>query len=371
MTESFMTKNYSAIYYPDSYIFNQKSLMTYLFIYDELHFVTFADDSKNPTEYFKNIPDYTTITSITKEGGQREFYIHGDEVKSNIAGDVNADARQVIEFYQFIHRYKSLIGEYIYFHPNMMANLWSNMTDQLWNGGLPTEDLLSLFTGSNPTILEYEKFQQEYPEIKNETLWRTVPTALNLAKDNELILISDRSNISVPFLSENHKNVKLLTSVLAEECVKIMIPDCRQATPDEILEIRSKLNDNLLPFRMTLQKLTGDLRGALEADINIDDLKGEAKFIVESQIEPQLYELKQAIERSNSKVMNNVFGKFLNWIPYIAKAYVMPTPDNILSVALKMGEDTNSILDTIDDFSYTKAQGLSFLLQVEEATSKK
>ncbi|EJX2556568.1 MULTISPECIES: hypothetical protein [unclassified Vibrio] len=366
-----MTKKYSAIYYPDSYIFSQKSLMTYLFIYDELHLVTFADDSKNPTEYFKNIPDYTTVTSMTQDGSQREFYIHGDEVTSNAAGDVNADARQVIQFYQFIHKYKSLIGESIYFHPNMIANLWSSMTEQLWNGGLPIQDLVSLLSGNNPTLLEYEKFQQEYPEVKSETLWRTVPTALNLAQDKDFILVSDKADISVPFLSENHKNVKLLTSVLAEECVKIMIPDCRQATPDEILEIRSKLKDNLLPFRMSLQKLTGDLRGALESDAKIDDLKGEAKFIVESQIEPQLYELKQAIERSNSKLMNNVFGKFLHWVPYIAKAWAMPTPENILSIAQKMGEDTNSILDTIDDFSYTKAQGLSFLLQVEEATGKK
>ncbi len=365
-----MRSVYSAVYYPNSYIQDQRSLMAYLFIYDELHFVTFSTDSRNPTEYFKNIPDHTEISSITKKG-KRNFWVTSNEVKSNLSGRLDEQTRQVVEFYQFIQRYKRFIGDSIHFHPNMIASLLSRMTDQITGAGLPASDLIQVLLRQDPAIIEFDKFQNEFPEVKTETLWATVPTALSLAKEKELILISDSSDIPVPLLSNKVKNVKLLTSILAEECIKITIPDCSSANPEEIFEIREKLKDALIPFRMSLQKLSGDLRNSLDEDMAIEDVKGEAKFIVESQIQPAVYELQKSIEKSNSKLINKVFGKVLSWIPYVAKAYAMPTPDNLLSVARKMGADSSSVFDAIDDISYTKAQGLSFLLQVEQATTKK
>ncbi|MDK2622450.1 hypothetical protein [Vibrio vulnificus] len=365
-----MKSNYSAIYYPNSYVQDPRSLMTYLFIYDEIHFITPAMDSRNPTEYFKNLPDYTKISSITRNG-QRNFLVTRDEVKSNQSGELDEKSKQVVQFYQFIQRYKDFIGESIYFHPNMIASLFSRLTEKVTGEGLPVSDLMQLFLRQDPAIIEFDKFQKEFPEVKNETLWATVPTALNLAKEKDLILVSDTSEIPVPLLSNKVRNVKLLTSILAEECVKITIPDCRSANPEEILEIREKLQDTLVPFRMSLQKLSGDLRNSLEEDMAIEDIKGEAKFIVESQIQPAVYELQKSIEKSNSKLLNNVFGKALSWLPFVAKAYTMPTPENLLAVAKKMGTDSNSVFDALDDLSYTKAQGLSFLLQVEQATTKK
>ncbi|HFI1564134.1 TPA: hypothetical protein ACGPLG_002587 [Yersinia enterocolitica] len=365
-----MKSNYSAIYYPNSYIQDQRSLMTYLFIYDEIHFVTFAPDSRNPTDYFKNLPDCTEISSITKNG-ERKFLVTRDEVKSNLSGSLDDKTIQVIEFYQFIQRYKGFIGESIHFHPNMLASLFSTLTDKITGEGLPISDLMKLFLRQDPAIVAFDKFQKEFPEVKTETLWATVPTAMNLAKEKELILVSDNSEISVPLLSNKVRSVKFLTSILAEECVKIAIPDCSSANPEEIFEIREKLKDTLVPFRMSLQKLSGDLRKSLEEDMAIEDIKGEAKFIVESQIQPAVFELQRSIEKSNSKLLNNVFGRILSWLPYVAKAYTMPTPDNLLAVAKKMGADSKSVFDAIDDLSYTKAQGLSFLLQVEKATTKK
>ena len=219
-------------------------------------------------------------------------------------------------------------------------------------------------------MIALQKFQDEFPEIKDEVLWKTVPTALKLSEENKLILVSDNSNISVPFLSENIKNVKLLTSILAQECVKIMIPDCRVATPQEILEIREKLNDTLIPFRLSLQKLSKDLRKALDSNVDIEQIHQEAKFIAESSIEPAVYELRRNIEKSDSKIFNKVFGKVLSWIPFIAKAYAIPTPDNLLGVAKKIGADSNALLDAVDDISFARNQGLSFLLKVEDEIHK-
>jgi len=213
-------------------------------------------------------------------------------------------------------------------------------------------------------------FRSKYPAIQDAVLQKTVPTATKLAKEKEFILISDNSDIPVPVLSEKIASVRKLTAILAEECIKLYIPKCLEVSPCEILEMRESLKDFLVPFRMSLQRLSKDLRAAIENASNMGDIYGEARFIAESQVEPAVSELRLKIEKTNSKFYNRVFGKTLSWIPFIAKAYALPTPDNILDVAKRIGADSGEILDGFDDFSFSRNQGLCFLLKVEDAFHK-
>ena len=66
-----------------------------------------------------------------------------------------------------------------------------------------------------------------------------------------------------------------------------------------------------------------------------------------------------------------VFGKVLSWVPFIAKAYALPTPDNLLAVAKKVGGDSTTLLDAVDEVSYTRSQGLCFLLKAEEILARR
>ncbi len=81
--------------------------------------------------------------------------------------------------------------------------------------------------------------------------------------------------------------------------------------------------------------------------------------------------MKKRIENANSKCFNKVFGKVLSWIPFIAKAYALPTPDNLLAVAKKVGKDSTTLLDAVDEVSYTRSQGLCFLLKAEEILARR
>jgi len=364
-----MTK-YSAIYYPDCYINNYKTLTTYLLLYDELHFIALSDDATNPTDRFRKLPKYTVVTRIWK-GQKHEFLISGSEIRTSEKSiEIDDQTKRTLLFYQFVQRYKILIGDAIFFHPHLLSSALNRIKDKLLRGELEFDELIKFFCGEDEEIRSLVNFQKEFPTIRDEVLWRIVPTAMKLAKEHDLLLVSDKEDVPVPFLSTEIASVKKLTSILAEECVNILVPSCREVSPEEILEIRQTLNDLLIPFRISLQRLSKDLRDAINSNMNINEIRREAKFIVESQVEPAVFELKKRIETANSKLFNKVFGKILSWIPFVAKAYALPTPDNLLAVAKQIGADSSTILDAIDDLSYSRNQGLCFLLKAEEVLTK-
>ncbi|WP_395744421.1 hypothetical protein [Prosthecobacter sp.] len=367
-----MANKYSSVYYPECYVGDARSLTTYLMIYDELHLIALSDDARNPTERFRNLPEYSHITSITASGTQ-EFSVSAKEIRSKNeldVRDINAKTRRSLLFHQFIQRYKSLIGEALFFHPHVLASYFNRSIDKMLQGGMTFEDFADIVTGKDKDLRAFREFQAAFPEIKDEMTWRIVPTAMGLAEKNDLILVSDDPDLPAPILSKNIPSVKMLTSILAEECVKVYVPRCHEADSSDILELRESLSEVLLPFRLSLQKLSADLRKALEAGADSKQIHQEAKFIAESHIEPAVFELKQSIEKSKSNFLNKVFGKVLSWIPFVTKAYAMPTPDNILGIAKKIGADSGALLDAADNVNLTQKQGLCFLLKVEEAMQK-
>ncbi len=361
-----MPTNYSAIYYPDCYVDSPQALATYLLIYDELHLVALYDDASNPTDHLSKIPQYTHIKGIRK-GRPLDFTVSSTKITcSRDPGEIDDQTRRMLSFYQFVQRYKPLIGNALFYHPHLLASAMNQITGKLVGGGLDINELAKFLSWEDEEMKALDDFQKEFPEIKDEVLWRIVPSALKLAKEKELILVSDKVDIPVPILSREISSVRNLTSILAEECVRITVPNCREVAPEEILEIRHDLKELLVPFRMSLQKLSKDLRSALDANADIEQIRQEAKFIAESKVEPAVFELKQMIEKNKSKLFNKVFGKVVSWIPFVAKAFAVPTPDNLLSAATKIGADTGALMDAADDVSYTRTQGLCFLLKVAE-----
>lgn len=366
-----MTMKYSAIYYPDCYVNSGKALTTYLLLYDELHLVALSDDARNPTKRFRELPDCTIVKSTSK-GQTQEFAVTGSEIRgSEEQREIDAQTTRTLLFYQFVQRYKPLIGDAIFFHPHLLSSAINRFEDKLFGAGLAQDEFVQFFSGENDELRALAEFQAKFPALQDEALWRIVPTATKLAKDQDLILVSDSVDISVPILSSEIASVRELTRVLAEECINILVPSCCEASAEDILEIRDTLSELLVPFRMSLQRLSKNLRDALDSDETMENVRKEAKFIVESEVEPTVFELRKKIENANSKLRIKVFGKVLSWIPYIAKVYTLPTPGDLLAMGKKIGGDSRTILDAVDDVSHTQNQGFCFLLKAEEALAGK
>jgi len=68
----------------------------------------------------------------------------------------------------------------------------------------------------------------------------------------------------------------------------LVLPACLSISAEDILDAREKLRNELTPFRMAMQKLTIALRPLLRDNASSEQLKREARFLAEAQVEPAL-----------------------------------------------------------------------------------
>ncbi len=344
-------KKYIGIYYPDCFIENPISLTTFSLFFDELHLITMSDMSKDPTNYLKSLPS--------------TFHI-------NVFGSPSQSVlEKTKQFYQFALNNQELIGKILYFHPHLLDKSVTSISSKLLSGGLTQDELFNFLSGDTPEQKIINDFIKKHPEVKDEFVLRSSPTALKLAEDNEWVLLSDNPDLPVPYLSDKVKTVKYLTTILAEECINISIPQSTSLNAEDILAAREKLKEQLIPFRMAMQKLSSTLKSAIKESQDINTIKSEAKFIAESQVEPAIYELKRKIEIEKNKLWITVFGKVVSWIPIVAKAFVAPTPDDVFRAMGKVYGDVGDIAKGANNIDIAKEPGICYLLKLDEIMTKK
>jgi len=339
------------MYYPAPMIENRKSAVSLALLFDDIHFVTISDFSTNPTNYLKSLPN---------------------EVRIGVIGEKNPiQTRRVGEFFAFALDYRELMGSVFHYHPHTFDQLVTQISAKLVRGeAIPVDELLGVIQGTSSELDAYNEFRKNFPEIDDDLVLRVAPTAMKLAKENDWVLVSDVAEMPVPFVTGKDLNIKALTSILAEECIKVAIPKCDIVCADELLEVRSKLNDFLVPFRFGMQKMTTGLRAAIKDAKSIDEVKNECAFIARSQVEPAMFELQQKIKNENDKLFLKVFGKIVSWVPFIAKSFLAPTPDQIYKTLVKAYGDFGSITESIHENSVIKEPGISYLLGINSSFRK-
>jgi hypothetical protein len=343
---------YVGVYYSDNHFKDLNAFTTFSLFFDEIHLVTNSTtlSGKEPTEYFKKLPDKVQIAFPNKASE--------DEIS------------KVQEFTQFILNNKPLIGNTLFYHNDMVAGSISTFSQKLLNGKVSIDEFMSFMSANTDEIRNFDKFKNDNPEITDNQQLGISSTAYNLSKKNDWILIGDQSNVKLPFTSEDENNVKLLTSIIAEECFRIVLPKSVTLDAENILVARDKLKDDLVPFRLTLQKMSLLLRDGIKNSKNIDDVRKEAKFLTESQIEPVLHEITRRIEIEKDKLWTKIFGSAVSWIPLIAKGYVAPSPDNLFKVMDKVYGDVGNIAASINEFNLAKEPGLRYLLRTDNIIKK-
>jgi hypothetical protein len=344
-------KKYIGIYYPNCYIENQVSLTTFALFFDELHLITISDFANDPTNYLKQLPKSININVIGSPS--------------------NDEIERTKNFYQFALNNQELLGQILFFHPHLLDSSVTSFSSKLLSGKLTQDEFLNFFIGETPEKKVYEEFVKKFPNIKDEFALRSSPTAIKLAEENDWILVSDNPELPVPYLSDKSKTVRYLTTILAEECIRINLPQSISLNADDILLAREKLKEQLVPFRMSMQKLSSTLKSAIKDIKNIDEIKVEAKFIAESQVEPAIYELRRKIEIEKDKLWIKIFGKVISWIPLVAKGFAMPTPDNIFEAMEKVYGDVGTLAENIQNIDIAKEAGMCYLLKLDEIIKDK
>lgn len=89
---------------------------------------------------------------------------------------------------------------------------------------------------------------------------------------------------------------KLLSIVLAIECVQMALPPVKPLTSaEEVQELRERTRPDVQPFRQAMLKFTKDVNAAIRSESSMEEVVDAARLVAKSQVEPALEELRQKL----------------------------------------------------------------------------
>lgn len=231
---------------------------------------------------------------------------------------------------------------------------------QLIHGPTPENFCPSFIPGNHKSISD-----EQYIDYPGEYYYQC--NALLYAAKHRIPLINTNPSLPVPGVGdESPKNkVKLLASIMAMECVNLVLPEIGELQPNQILEARSELSKCVTPFRISLLRLAKELNASIENSSSNDEVIAAAKFIAETEVYPSLLELKAELDKPKK-----------GWLPR-TWTLTKKVPSLIASYATlnleKAGPDTISALGDwlVAGFSQEKPRSnYYYLLKLKEVAGK-
>jgi len=200
----------------------------------------------------------------------------------------------------------------------------------------------------------------------NSPSWISYPAnALLYAGQQGAILVNDNPRLPVLAVGAPFKaNAKMLATIMALESVEFALPDMAARSLPELAEFRSETKELVKPFRRAMLRLSKDLNAAILSDATLDDVRREAKFIVETTVAPALEDLKADLNRP-ARPWHRRAADAVKGIPELAGAFaLLPTLAlaKALSTAMMLLADLRD--DQLQKEGLAKRGGFHFLLKV-------
>ena len=194
-------------------------------------------------------------------------------------------------------------------------------------------------------------------------------SALLFAKRKGLPLINDDPDLPVPGLlaGSARNNAKLLTTVLAIECVRLVLPNVPVLPPDAVAEFRDETREVFRPFRISLLKLAKELNAMLTSDTPMREVQDAARFLAETTVRAELEELRQTLDAPGQPWHKRAIGVFKE-VPSLTSAFfTMPTNVVIAKALAKFGELLADLRDEeLERQNAMKRSGFYYLLRLPE-----
>lgn len=340
-------KRLRAVYYPDCVPQNMDAFASMCFWFDEVHFITPSDDASGRetyTSYLRNLPSEFTVGVIgdtTSPRGQRQI-------------------QRASAFWQFVVSVQPLLGEVVFYNPHLGSG------GVRWVGNISGAELARIVKAGIEEGEALLEFARSHPEIEDDVLLRLLPTARHLAQSEEFIAVSDNPDLPAPVVQHIESSAGELATSVALECLEVMLPHPIWSNPDDILEIRMRLADELCGFRNLMFKFSGDLRQLLGEAPTREALKREARFLIESRIEPFVFEIQKRVELEEGKLWRKVFGSVVRWSGMVISAYYDPSNALLMAAIGKAGKDLSSLLGAAHQASVARDLGVSYLLKIRQ-----
>jgi hypothetical protein len=181
-----------------------------------------------------------------------------------------------------------------------------------------------------------------------------------LAEQRGWIPVGDEPDMPTPLPPAAHFSSTDLPFPNAEECFRLSLPVCRSVLPQDILEVRDNLQDELLGFRKAMQRLSSVVLTPMDS-FSLSDLSQEAESVAENAVKPALKDLRLKIEQAEGTPWKRAFGRELALVPLIGFAFAAPTPEFLGTFLEKDSED----VDVPVSVEQAMRPGFSLLLKMD------
>jgi hypothetical protein len=123
--------------------------------------------------------------------------------------------------------------------------------------------------------------------------------AINYAADHQLLLLDDGSGPLLPFRARYKDNAKALATMLALECMAVVIPDLPVLSTQELADFRVDNARELKNFRASMLRYAKALNAQIADDASLEELNRKTKFFIETEINPALHDLNRDLMNPN------------------------------------------------------------------------
>jgi hypothetical protein len=123
--------------------------------------------------------------------------------------------------------------------------------------------------------------------------------AINYSAEHKLPLLDDGSGPLLPFRARYKDNAKALATMLALECMAVVIPDLPVLTTQELVDFRVDNQKELQNFRASMLRYAKTLNAQIADDAPLEELDRKTKFFIETEINPALHDLNRDLMNPN------------------------------------------------------------------------
>jgi hypothetical protein len=183
--------------------------------------------------------------------------------------------------------------------------------------GAPSADFTPMFTTGHSKGLD-ETHSIDYPGM-----FFYQANSLLYAGRHGIPILNDDPRWPVPAISgaDAKHNAKLLASIMAMECVNLVLPQIGELQPHQIVEARDDLKPFVRPFRLSLLGFAGKLNSAIQATSDYAEIKHAAEFIAQTEVYPALADLQEEIQKAKGRTWIPRTWELAKKVPGLAASY--------------------------------------------------
>lgn len=208
------------------------------------------------------------------------------------------------------------------------------------------------------------------PMSVNGPSWIAYPAnALLYASHNQMLLVNDNPRLPVPAVggSDVRSNAQQLATILALESVKLVLPNLRPLSFEELAEFRQDTRESAQPFRRAMLRLSKDLNQAILSDSPLEEVQKEAKFLVETTVLPELANFRDELSRPSRPWHRRAFDLIKNTPELVGAFATLPTNVAFAKVLVALGDVLTDIRDSrLEREGAGKRGGFHYLLRAEK-----